>query len=129
MTLLGELRGTQLALKGALGATKETPRGPKRAMTIIDAAATKIEATFTTRDTIGDFVDEENALIDAAAKNIEANYKKGLDGKDVLGNVVDDENAVVDAAAEKIASNTKAKENLTSNTRKPYKPFEKPYKN
>ena len=31
LTLLGELRGTKLELKGALGAPKEAPREPKRA--------------------------------------------------------------------------------------------------
>ena len=32
LTLLGELRGTKLELKGALWATKEAPRGPSCAM-------------------------------------------------------------------------------------------------
>ena len=40
LTLLGELRGTKLELKGALGAPKEAPREPKRAMPIIDAVTT-----------------------------------------------------------------------------------------
>ena len=31
LTLLGELRGTKLELKGALGAPKEAPRKPKSA--------------------------------------------------------------------------------------------------
>ena len=35
MTLLGELRGTKLELKGALGAPKEAPREPKSATIII----------------------------------------------------------------------------------------------
>ena len=42
LTLLGGLRSTKLALKGALGATKEAPRGPKRAMPIIDTVATGV---------------------------------------------------------------------------------------
>ena len=63
-----------------------------------DVVAARMEETFTTRDIVGDFVDEENALMDAAAKNIEAKYKKGLDGKGVLATFVDEEDAIVDAA-------------------------------
>ena len=39
LTLLGGLRGTKLELKGALGAPKEAPREPKRALPIIDPGA------------------------------------------------------------------------------------------
>ncbi len=42
LTLLGKLRGTKLELKGALGAPKEAPREPPRAMPIIDAVATGV---------------------------------------------------------------------------------------
>ena len=38
MTPTRGLRATKLELKGALGAPKEAPREPKKAMTIIDAA-------------------------------------------------------------------------------------------
>ena len=40
LTLLGELRGIKLELKGALGAPKEAPREPQRALAIIGAAVT-----------------------------------------------------------------------------------------
>ena len=40
LKLLGELRGTKLELKGALGAPKEAPREPKSATRDIDAAVT-----------------------------------------------------------------------------------------
>ena len=40
LTLLGGLRGTKLELKGALGAPKEAPREPQRALAIIGAAVT-----------------------------------------------------------------------------------------
>ena len=36
LTLLGGLRGSKLELKGALGAPKEAPREPQRAITIFD---------------------------------------------------------------------------------------------
>ena len=36
LTLLGELRGTKLELKGALGAPKEAPTEPQRAITMFD---------------------------------------------------------------------------------------------
>ena len=39
LTLLGGLRGTKLALKGALGALKDAPREAKRAMVIIKGIA------------------------------------------------------------------------------------------
>ena len=39
LTLLGGLRGTKLALKGALGALKEAPREAKRAMVVIGRIA------------------------------------------------------------------------------------------
>ena len=40
LTLLGGLRGTKLALKGALGALKEAPREAKRAMSVIGRITT-----------------------------------------------------------------------------------------
>ena len=43
LTLLGGLRGSKLELKGALGAPKEAPREPKRAMGEFDAAATGVQ--------------------------------------------------------------------------------------
>ena len=42
LTLLGELRGTKLELKGALGAPKEAPREPKRATRDFEAASTGV---------------------------------------------------------------------------------------
>ena len=42
LTLLGGLRGTKLELKGALGAPKEAPREPQRAMTIIGPGSTGV---------------------------------------------------------------------------------------
>ena len=36
LTLLGGLRGSKLELKGALGAPKEAPREPQRAMPMFD---------------------------------------------------------------------------------------------
>ena len=43
MTPTWGLRGTKLELKGALGAPKEAPREPKRAMPIIDAAVRGVD--------------------------------------------------------------------------------------
>ena len=40
LTLLGELRGTKLELKGALGAPKEAPREPRRAIAMFDLLPT-----------------------------------------------------------------------------------------
>ena len=40
LTLLGGLSGTKLELKGALGASKEAPREPKRATSVIGGVAT-----------------------------------------------------------------------------------------
>ena len=42
LTPFGGLRGTKFALKDALGASNWAPRGPKRAMIIIDVPATGV---------------------------------------------------------------------------------------
>ena len=43
LTLLGELRGTKMELKGALGAPKEAPRKLPRAMPIIGGGSTGVQ--------------------------------------------------------------------------------------
>ena len=46
LTLLGGLRGTNLELKRALGAPKEAPREPKRAMREFEVVATGVQGGY-----------------------------------------------------------------------------------